>query len=137
MDSSLKVDDKQASHTLLSRISSSTAVRPGTILSTSEGVACLLALFVDHPFFHQKHLPRYLSFPPPSLKHKPFEEVYGIMTTEEFRTSLSKQSANRSYLSVPASNMYSMLTSCFNAKSVRCGVCYTCHENYHLAYKSN
>lgn len=57
-----------SSHTLLSRSSSSTAARLGTILSASKSVVCLLALFVDHPVFHQKRLTRYPSFPTPSLK---------------------------------------------------------------------
>ena len=131
-----------SSHTLLSRSSSSTAARLGTILSASESVVCPLALFVDHPVFHQKHLTRYPSFPTPSLKQMATINLLKrcMVLRQPNNSNLhfqSDQQNPRSYPSVPASNMYVMLTSWFNARSVRCGVCYTGHENYHLACESN
>ena len=109
------------------------------ILSASESVVCPLALFVDHPVFHQKHL---TSFPTPSLKQMAtinlLKRCNVLRQTNNSNLHFQSDQQNpRIYPSVPASNMYVMLTSWFNARSVRCGVCYTRHENYHLACESN
>ena len=95
-----------SSHILLLK-NSSTAVRVDTIPSVSKSVVIPRAPFVNHPRHPSKTFSKVCFIPDPMPQadghYKPFEDVYGTETTEEFRPSLSKKSAKSKKLPFSAS----------------------------------